>query len=135
MKIDASPLQGTLNIDQSGLADADSALDALNKTLVFGPDATGGQAGDLSGNIVVNAAAAGDNNNTFKFRLKSKHTGKIVDLNVKFKVRENQTNETIPTCGDNGGAFIEQNYPEAGSDTMHEGAGSDDSGNNEGHSW
>ena len=69
----------------------------------------------------------------FKFRIKSKHTGKVVDLNVKFKVRKAPFNQTAPSCGDEG--YIEQVLAEAGSDTTHEGAGSDNTGNSDGHSW
>lgn len=130
LKIDASPLQGMLDLEASGI---ESALDAESKPIYFGTESE-----KLFGVLTASdfgATPVIDGAKKFKFRLKSKHTGKIVDLNVKFKVRKNQTNETIPTCGDDGGAFIEQNYPEAGSDTMHEGAGSDNGGNNEGHSW
>ena len=52
----------------------------------------------------------------FKIRLKSKHTGKIVDLNVSFVYRKKTTNENIPTCGDDG--YVEYNMAEAGSDEL-----------------
>ena len=45
-------------------------------------------------------------NKKFKFRLKSRHTGKIIDLNVKFKMRKPQLNETVLSCGDDG--YIEK---------------------------
>ena len=49
-------------------------------------------------------------NKKFKFRLKSRHTGKTIDLNVKFKLRKPQTNESILSCGEAG--YIEKTYPE-----------------------
>ncbi len=127
LKISAASAQEQIDLSQSQLENADSALDAENQSVYLG----------APGNKLFNSSAAFEidsaSHKKFKFRIRSKHTGKVIDLNVKFKLKKNTINETVPSCGD--AAYVEQNYAEAGSDVEHEGAGSDGGGNNEGHGW
>lgn len=119
MKISAAPQQAELDFESSVFSNPDSATGI--ETVMLG----------TSTDKLFNQIDSG--NKKFKFRIRSKHTGKVVDLNVKFKVRKAPFNQTAPSCGDEG--YIEYNMPEAGSDVLHEGAGSDNTGNDEGHSW
>tara|TARA_A100001391_G_scaffold79427_1_gene51552 strand:- start:5949 stop:10253 length:4305 start_codon:yes stop_codon:yes gene_type:complete len=115
LKIDPAPLQNTLNMSEStisggkGLKDADSAVETINNNIVLG------EKEDKIFNFKQHLAA-GDDSKEFKFRIKSKHTGKAVDLNIKFKMRTETVNQNIPSCGDNG--FVEYNYPEITSDDL-----------------
>lgn len=121
LKIDASALQTAVDLKASNLENTNSAI--VNDGVSLGPN----------NSQKIFSATHVENHKKFKFRIKSKHTGKVVDLNVAFKTRLNQVNENAPTCGEDG--FVENNLPEAGSEVMHEGAGTDNSANEEGHSW
>ena len=123
LKIDPAPMQNTLNMSETkiknvapggsvtygeNLEDAESALEALNSDIILGEKA------DKIFNFKDEGFPVGSKK--FKFRLKSKHTGKVVDLNIKFKMRTETVNQNIPSCGDNG--FVEYNYPEITSDDL-----------------
>ena len=84
LKIDAETLQGLLNLKESG-------LDTQTPTTL--PAGKKPQLGLREDNLFS------DVGKTFKFRIKSKHTGKIVDLNVSFKERHKQPTEQILGCG------------------------------------
>jgi hypothetical protein len=123
LKIDPAPMQNTLNMSETkiknvaesgavtygeNLEDAESALEALNSDIILGEKA------DKIFNLKDGGIPVGSKK--FKFRLKSKHTGKVVDLNIKFKMRTETVNQNIPSCGDNG--FVEYKYPEITSDDL-----------------
>ena len=80
LKIDAESLQGLLNLKESNLDDADSALDNTGIKLGVRNDPLFGV-------------------KKFKFRIRSKHTGKLVDLNVQFKTKHIKPVETLESCG------------------------------------
>ena len=55
----------------------------------------------------------------FKFRIRSKHTGKILDLNVKFdKDQQTVVENEVLTCGDEG--YGASKLPEAAIDEKYE---------------
>ena len=110
LKIDAAALQGVPDLANSNIETVDISLGTKDKKL-------------------FNIESQVENFKKFKFRVRSKHTGKVVDLNVKFRIRNNDPNENIPSCGDSG--YVESNMPEAGTEDLHEGAGHDDSQNTE----
>ena len=82
LKIDAESLQGMLNLKESNLDNADSALDNAGIKLGVRNDPLFGV-------------------KKFKFRIRSKHTGKLVDLNVQFKTKHIKSVETLESCGNN----------------------------------
>jgi hypothetical protein len=102
LKISAAPLQKAIDYDESwwtggsyhasNLGDIELGKSSLGNEKIF--------------NYLSEQGTEGGNKK-FKFRLKSRHTGKIIDLNVKFKLRKKEANETIVSCGDPG--YIEKN--------------------------
>jgi len=82
LKIDAEALQGLVNIEKSGLKDADSATEATNIEL----------------GIRENGIFTNDGTRKYKFRIRSKHTGKIIDLNVAFRKRAIKLKEEVIKC-------------------------------------
>lgn len=92
-----------------------------NNNVKFGPS--------MGDNTIKGTGFPTGTGKKFKIRLRSKHTGKIVDLNIQFEARKQTTNENIPSCGDEN--YVEYNMSEAGSSEMHEGAGSDNNGNDD----
>ena len=59
------------------------------------------------------------NGKKFKFRIRSKHTGKILDLNVKFdKDQQTAVENEVITCGDEG--YGASKLPEAAIDEKYE---------------
>lgn len=109
LKIDPAPMQNTLNIDESGLENAFSATYVQSQNIVLGE-----KEDKIFNYLTQDGNDVGSKK--FKFRLKSKHTGKIVDLNVKFKIRSNSVNQNIPSCGNTG--YVEYKYPEITSDDL-----------------
>ena len=102
IKISPSPMMQQFSADLEN----ESALKYEGaQTLKFG-----------SAEIAADTVLKSTDTKRFKIRLKSKHTGKIVDLNVSFVYRQKTTNENIPTCGDDG--YVEYNMAEAGSDEL-----------------
>jgi hypothetical protein len=77
LKIEAALIQKLLNKEKSGINDATSNVD----NPVLG---------------VVDAPLW--NQKKFKFRITSKHTGKMIDLNVKFKTNHTKPDKTIKGC-------------------------------------
>jgi len=105
LKISAAPLQKAIDYSESwwtGGSVKASDLSYVN----LGKDSLGNQ--KIFNYISEQGTESG--NKKFKFRLKSRHTGKIIDLNVKFKLRKPQTNEGLLACGE--GGYIEKTYPE-----------------------
>ena len=88
LKIDAAAMQGVLDAEGSNLSEADSALAAENSAIFLG-----------NKNTKLFSSADSQNHKKFKFRIKSRHTGKIIDLNVSFKARKIKPREII-SCGD-----------------------------------
>ncbi len=90
LKIDAEALQAALNLEESNLADADSAIES-------------GGDGNLTLGLKdkkIFTDSKQDFVKRYKFRIRSKHTGKILDLNVAFKLNEIEPTEAIIPCGD-----------------------------------
>lgn len=83
LKIDAESLQGMLNLKESGLEESETALGTKKPVL------------GIKKSPIFNFKK-------FKFRIKSKHTGKIVELNVEFKTRHKEPPGQVLTCGDAG---------------------------------
>ena len=81
LKIEAAHLQELLNLKESNLEDKDTAKNCNPKL------------GIQSQSVF---------NNKFKFRIRSKHTGKVLDLNVRFKTRHIEPVEEIISCGQEG---------------------------------
>ena len=107
LKIDAAPARSEINV--GALENYDGVTeDKLDWLLLGQGDTQLLPSGQLFNYITLDGEEKGDRK--FKFRLKSKHTGKILDLNVKFKLRRGKVNENIPTCGEAG--YIEKTYPE-----------------------
>jgi hypothetical protein len=77
LKIEAALIQKLLNKEKSGITDASSNVD----TPVLG---------------VVDQSLW--NQKKFKFRITSKHTGKMIDLNVKFKTNHTDPIDPIKGC-------------------------------------
>ena len=92
LKIDAAAPQGVVNRNKSDLENASTAKDKLDQ-VVLGPD------GPDSWKL-FSPSTLDSNVRKFKFRVRSKHTGKIVDLNVAFKMRKNKPAEAIDACND-----------------------------------
>ena len=84
LKIDASTIQSEVNEIASGLIDGETAYNP-NKDPKLGPTI-----GDIW-----------DNNQPYKFRIRSRHTGKTLDLNVRFRLRHNDIFEPPTDCYDN----------------------------------
>ena len=78
LKIEASQLQKLVNKEKSNITDA-SALSDTNPVL-----------GVLNESLW--------NYKQFKFRIMSKHTGKAIDLNIKFKTNHTDNEKPIKTC-------------------------------------
>ena len=86
LKIDAAAMQGILDLKGSELNYTDSAI--TNHPIMLGEKGT-----------KLFSASDSLSHKKFKFRVKSRHTGKIIDLNVSFKVRKLEP-EAIISCGD-----------------------------------
>ena len=84
LKIDASTIQSEVNETASGLINGETAYNP-NKDPKLGP---------VLGDIW-------DNNQPYKFRIRSRHTGKTLDLNVRFRLRHNDMYEPPTDCYDN----------------------------------
>mgnify|MGYP003150642935 CR=1 FL=1 len=107
LKIDAAPARSEISV--GALENYDGVTEDKLDWLKLGQGENHGYAdGQLFNYITLDGEEEG--NRKFKFRLKSKHTGKILDLNVKFKLRRGKVNENIPSCGEAG--YIEKTYPE-----------------------
>lgn len=83
LKIDAETLQGLLNLKESKLEGVESIPSDVKP-------------------ILGTRAETTFDYKKFKFRVTSKHTGKILDLNVAFKTRHIGPEEEILSCGDSG---------------------------------
>lgn len=90
LKIDAETLQGTLNLEKSKLKDSDTAYAQVNQKPILG--------------IKEKGIFTENGSKKYKFRIKSKHTGKILDLNIAFISRHEQPTEEILSCGDSKGS-------------------------------
>ena len=88
LKIDAAAMQGVLDAEGSNLSEADSALAAEFSAIFLG-----------NKEEKLFSSADSQNHKKFKFRIRSKHTGKIIDLNVSFKARKIKPKEVV-SCGD-----------------------------------
>ena len=88
LKIDAQSLQGLVNLEKSLLEDSDTAYHPLNQKVILGTKEKG--------------IFTTDGTKKFKFRIRSKHTGKILDLNIAFRTRQPVPTEDIVGCGDAG---------------------------------
>ncbi len=93
LKIDAAAMQGVINLNESGLENASTAQNKLDQ-VVLGPG------GSSDSGKLFSPSTLDSNVRKFKFRVRSKHTGKIVDLNVAFKIRKNKPAEAIDACSD-----------------------------------
>ena len=87
MKIDAESLQGVVNLEKSKLS-GDTAYPQVNQDPILG--------------VKDKGIFTIDGTRKYKFRIKSKHTGKIIDLNVAFISRHEGPTDEIVTCGDFG---------------------------------
>jgi hypothetical protein len=79
LKIEASKLQSLFNKEKTGITTDGSLLDGKDPVLGV-------------------ADKPLFNHRKLKFRIKSKHTGKIIDLNVSFKTRHNKITEEVVGC-------------------------------------
>ena len=94
-KIELNPMQSALNLDESM---------SVNELGVQAQSALGLKNIPTLG--TKNHKAISDTGSTnpvkFKFRIKSKHTGKMLDLNVSFKSRVVENNDEIVSDGTTG---------------------------------
>ena len=86
LKVDAAAMQGILDLKGSELDDADTAI--TNKPIKLGEKDT-----------KLFSAPDSRSHKKFKFRVRSRHTGKIADLNVSFKIRKLEP-EAVLSCGE-----------------------------------
>ena len=89
LKIDVSSMQSFLNEEKSG----------IDGTTAYNPDVQ-----PVLGENSLSAASAGsvwNRNRPYKFRIKSKSTGRVIDLNVNFKLRHTDLIEPPTDCNDN----------------------------------
>ena len=93
LKIEASKLQSLFNKEKTGISNGDSLLNGADPVLGV-------------------ASEPLFNHRKLKFRIKSKHTGKIIDLNVTFKTKHNKITEEIVGCetGEIGGSQAAETF-------------------------
>ena len=84
IKISAAPKQAELDLESSTFSNPDSATGI--ETIKLG----------TSTDKLFNQIDFGDKK--FKFRITSKHTGKMLDLNVKFKTNHTKPDKPIKGC-------------------------------------
>jgi len=106
LQIDAETLQGIVNLEKSKLKDSDTAYPQVNQKPVLG--------------IKDKGIFTSSGSQKYKFRIKSKHTGKIIDLNIAFISRHEQPTEEITTCGDSQGQVKVTQQPETTEGTVGE---------------
>jgi hypothetical protein len=92
LKIDAAASQGVVNINKSELQNATSAKGKLDQ-VVLGPDGPEGWK-------LFTPSTLSSDVRKFKFRIRSKHTGKILDMNVALKLRKNKPPVAPDACDD-----------------------------------
>ena len=93
LKIEASKLQSLFSKERTGITSEGTLLDGKDPVLGV-------------------ADKPLFNHRKLKFRIRSKHTGKIIDLNVSFKTRHNKITEEVVGCesGEVGGSGGAETY-------------------------